>query len=117
MQFDTSTWMMIAFVVGMGLSIWKLYQFMPTRQLKDDDTTKEAQDELLEFITSVIKESHCDITVDELHQKVVEHEKFDKEHFWRFNPNKLNQLLQLYYIKNPHSNCIKDIHRDLHKDS
>jgi len=113
MKLDTSTWMMIAFVGGVILSGFKLYQFMPTKQLEDDDTTKESQEKLVEVMEEAIRESHCDITVEELHQKMVEHEKFDKERFWRFNPNKLNQLLNLYYIKNPNTNCIKDIHRDL----
>lgn len=113
MKFDTSFWMMIAFVVGLILSIWKLYMFMPNKQLKDDDTTQESQDELLELILKLIKESDGELNEKELHNRVKVHKDFNAEHFWRFNENKLRQLLHTHYTQNPDTQSIKDIHKKL----
>jgi len=115
MELDTSTLMMIFFVIFMILSIWKIWAFMPNKELKDDDTTKESQEELLDIILDVIKRAENSLTPSELHEKVKEHERFDKEHYWRFNLNRLNQLLNLHYLNNPHLNSIDDIKDDLSK--
>jgi len=113
MELSLSSWMMIAFLVGLGLSAWKMYQFMPTKQLKDDDTTPQAQTELMDLLMKTIKNSHADLTEKELYAMVIEDEEFDKEHFWRFNENKLRQLLHKYYAKHPDTQSIKDIHKKL----
>ena len=113
MDLTLSNWMMIAFVIGMVLSIWKLWAFMPNKQLKDDDTTQESQNELIDLILHVIKEGEAEISEKELHAKIKAHELFDAEHFWRFNENKLKQLLHLHYLKNPDTQSIKDIHKSL----
>jgi len=113
MELSLSSWMMIAFLLGLGLSAWKMYKFMPTKQLKDDDTTPQAQTELMDLILKIIKGSHGELTEKELHEMVQKHEDFDKEHFWRFNENKLRQLLHIHYTKNPDTQSIKDIHKKL----
>ncbi|WP_297441341.1 hypothetical protein [Sulfurimonas sp.] len=113
MDFSLSTWMMLVFVIGMALSFWKLYAFMPNKHLKDDDTTQESQNELIDLILHVIKESDGELNEKELHDKVKGHENFDIEHFWRFNENKLRQLLNIHYLKHPHTQSIKDVHKDL----
>jgi len=114
MELTLSTWMMIAFIVALGLSAWKMYKFMPTKQLKDDDTTPQAQSELMDLVLNIIKGSHGELSEKELHAMVTNHEDFDDEHFWRFNENKLKQLLHIHYAKNPDTKCIKDIHKKLH---
>jgi hypothetical protein len=113
MDVSLSTWMLLAFVIGMILSIWKLWAFMPNKQLKDDDTTQASQNELLQLILKVIKQSDGSLNEKELYEKVTGDTAFDKEHFWRFNENKLKQLLNIHYIKNPDTKSIKDIHKSL----
>jgi len=114
MDLSISTWMMILFIAGMILGIWKLYKFMPTKKLKDDDTGEEAHQFLVDVMNQVLKEMEDVPTLNELHKKMTEHEKFDEERFWRFNQNKLNQLLNKHYVRNKHLTSIKDIHEDVH---
>jgi len=113
MELDTSTLMMIFFIIFLVLSIWKIWAFLPNKELQDDDTTKESQEELLKVILSVIEKSKNTPTSQELFELVKNDEKFDKEHYWRFNLNRLNQLLNLYYLNNPDINTIEDIKHKL----
>ncbi len=89
MELDTSTWMMIFFLLSFSISMWKVYAFLPNKALADDDTTKESQEELIAIVKKHIKK---DIHSKELLALVKNDEDFDKKHFWRFNENKLNQL-------------------------
>ncbi len=113
MDFSLSTWMMIAFVLGMILSIWKLWAFMPNKQLADDDTTEESKIDLTNIILATIKNSNGNLSVDELFVKIEESEDFDSQKYWRFNKNRLNQLLNAYYIENPHTQSIEDIYKTI----
>ncbi|MEA1893227.1 MAG: hypothetical protein U9N33_11035 [Campylobacterota bacterium] len=113
MELDISTWMMIFFVISLVAAIWKIYAFLPNEQLKDDDTTKESQEELLKVILKVIKESDGSLTDAQLYEKVKNDENFDEKRFWRFNQNRLNKLLHYYYLENPNTKNIKDIYRSL----
>jgi len=113
MKLDTSTWMMIAFVLGMVLSIWKMYPFLVNRTLEDDDTGEDSHEFLVGVMHKTLQELEEVPTLNELHQKMTQHTEFDKERFWRFNPNKLNQLLHKHFTKFPHLNSIEDIHKEL----
>jgi len=113
MELDTSTLMMIFFIIFFIISVWKIYAFLPNKQLKDDDTTKSSQDELTNIVLKVIKNNHGDLTKEELFHKVKDDSLFDHQHFWRFNQNKLNQLLNHYYLENPDTKSIKDIYKNL----
>ncbi|MFA5460644.1 MAG: hypothetical protein WC274_01040 [Sulfurimonas sp.] len=93
---QTSTMMMIFFVLLLIVSIWKIYAFLPNEQLLDDDTTKEAQNTLKELMIKVIKENSADIDSKKLFELMINDAEFDKERFWRFNQNKLNNLLSKY---------------------
>ncbi len=112
MELDTSTWMMIFFVISLTAAIWKIYAFLPNKQLADDDTTKESQEELLKIILKVIKASDGELDHEELFKKVKSDKNFDEKRFWRFNQNRLNQLLNYYHLENNHTSNIKDIYRD-----
>lgn len=90
MELTTSNIMMLTFILVFTLSIWKIYAFLPNTELADDDTRQESQDELLEIIK---KHWTKDITSKELLKLIQDDVTFDKEHFWRFNENKLNQIL------------------------
>jgi len=48
--------MMIAFVLTMIFSGWKLYAFMPTKALQDDDTTPDSKEDLKKIMYAVIRE-------------------------------------------------------------
>ncbi|MEA2099482.1 MAG: hypothetical protein U9P72_05055 [Campylobacterota bacterium] len=114
MEIETSTWMMIFFIILLVVSIWKIYAFLPNKALADDDTTKESQEELLKVILKVIKESDGDLDINQLFERIKKDSAFDEKKFWRFNQNRLNQLLNYYYLENTHTNCINDIYKDLH---
>lgn len=101
---------MIFFIIFLVISIWKIYAFLPNKQLADDDTTEDSKEELIKLILNVIKKSDGNLTVNELFEKVTDDENFDAKHYWRFNHNRLNQLLNKYYLENPHAKSIKDIY-------
>jgi len=110
MEIETTTWMMIFFIIAFIVSIWKVYIFLPNKELEDDDTTAEAQEQLISIMLQTIKSRNADISIDELYVYMVENEDFNKDKFWRFNKNRLNKLLELYYLKNPHAKSIEDIY-------
>ncbi len=113
MEFDTSTLMMIFFIIFLVISIWKIYAFLPNKELPDDDTTEEAKKELLSIMLETIKESDGSLNIDELFVKIEKNPRFDAQKFWRFNKNRLNQLLNVYYIEHPHNKSIEDIYRNI----
>jgi len=98
MTLDTSTWMMIFFILLLIVSFYKIRQFFAQEQLPDDDTTKEAQAELEAIAIKIIAKNN-DITELELYKSIKDDTSFDKEHFWRFNQNKSNQLLNSLRVK------------------
>lgn len=90
--------MMIAFIGGLGLAVWKLYYFFPTKRLADDDTTPES----VELLERIMVESYRDgISHAELYTAMQAHSDFNPEHFWRFNENRLRHLIEHYRFKNP----------------
>ena len=108
------TGMMIAFIAALILSIWKFYLFFPTEQLEDDDTTTEVKEELLQLMVFCIidlYETGLDPTLPLLFDKMINHQTFDNNRFWRFNQNRLNQLIQLYYLKNPSTLTLEQIYK------
>ncbi|WP_297485612.1 hypothetical protein [Sulfurimonas sp.] len=114
MKLSTSTWMMIAFIAGMILSMWKMYPFLVNRTLEDDDRGEDTHTLLVDIMYEVLKELKAVPTTNELHDAMKVHEKFDEKKLWRFNPNKLNQLLNKHYSQNEHLNSIEDIHHEAH---
>ena len=93
MKIDTETWMMLFFILFLLISIWKIWAFLPNKQLDDDDKTEEATEELKRLMYKVISEKEGKITPRELFQEMNKDEEFDAQLFWRFNLNRLNQLL------------------------
>lgn len=107
------SYMMVAFVIAMMFSLWKVYSFVPKKPLADDDTTPEATEKLLALMLQCVAElfeSTDEPTEQQLFERMISHETFDKAHFWRFNPNRLNQLLQRYYLLNPDATSLRDIY-------
>jgi len=113
MELDISTMMMIFFILLLVMSIWKVYMFIPTKKLVDDDTTEASREELTNLILSVIKKSDGKLTSQELFELVHNDDMFDKKHFWRFNQNRLNQLLVHYYLEHENIKTIEDIYKTL----
>ncbi len=113
MNLETSTWMLIFFLALLVVSIWKIYAFLPNKELADDDTTESSQEELINLMLKVIKSSDADISANELLKKMKNNKNFDEKHFWRFNQNRLNQLLNQYYLENPDVFTIEDIYKTI----
>ncbi|MDF1878517.1 hypothetical protein JHD46_02555 [Sulfurimonas sp. SAG-AH-194-C20] len=90
MKLDISTLMMIFFLLALSVSIWKIYAFLPNKQLEDDDRTPEAQKELERIMSKVLKQRIDTISNKELYVAIKEDESFDDKRFWRFNQNRLN---------------------------
>lgn len=95
----TIEWLMIgAFIAGFGLSGWKVYAFLPDKPLQDDDTTLQA----VEILEKIMIESNSNgMSEEKLFEKMLIHPDFNKDHFWRFNPNRLRHLIQDYRLKDP----------------
>jgi len=94
-------WIMLtAFIGGLGLAVWKLYYFFPTKRLADDDTTPESV-ALLERIMVECNNTHSHLDEESLYQMMTEHHEFDHKHFWRFNENRLRHLIEHYRLKEP----------------
>ena len=92
MTLDVQTWMMIFFILLVAISFYKIRQFLPQEQLADDDTTKEATQELEKIILKIIK-NNANLNLNELYEQIKNDTDFDAQHFWRFNQNRLNHLL------------------------
>ncbi|MDY0123602.1 hypothetical protein [Sulfurimonas sp.] len=112
MEIETSHLMMIFFILFFAISFWKIYAFLPNKQLEDDDMTKEAQEELHNLMIKVIKKNGGDIDSKKLFSLMISDEEFDKEKFWRFNENRLNRELSSYFLQNPHLKSIEDIYKE-----
>jgi hypothetical protein len=113
------TMMILGFVVVTALSLWKLYHFMPTKPLPDDDSDEASKEELTHLMLTVIEQQHTpEKPLDEkrLFEQMIAHETFDKEHYWRFNPNKLNQLLNRYYLHHPDTGSLPAIYEKITKE-
>jgi len=111
MELDIPALMLIFFIIFLVISIWKIYAFLPNKELADDDTTEESKKDLTDIMIKVIKSSEGNLSIDELFVKFEECEDFDAERYWRFNKNRLNQLLHAYYLEHPHISNIKGIHK------
>ena len=110
MTFDTQTLMATFFILLLAVSFYKIRQFIPLEQLDDDDTTDESQNDLEHLMLKVIKNNNGNLTNISLFEKMLEDDDFESQRFWRFNHNKLNQLLNRYYIKNPDAQSIMEIY-------
>ncbi len=113
MELETSTWMMLFFILSLAVSIWKIYAFLPNKQLEDDDTTQESQEQLKNLMIKVIKKNGGDLNNKSLLELMIKDEDFDKKRFWRFNENRLNQLLLRYFLQNRNTKNIKDIYENI----
>lgn len=92
--------MLGAFVVALGLSSWKMVAFLPSKPLADDDTTTESV-ELLEKILIETDRETPSLDDESLYRAMMRHPLFDSKHFWRFNENRLHQLIEGYRFKDP----------------
>jgi hypothetical protein len=56
MEVDIKTLMLLFFILFLTLSIWKIWAFLPNKQLKDDDKMKGSKDKLIVLMLKIIKE-------------------------------------------------------------
>ena len=109
--------MLITFSLLFILSMLKLKPFFSTKELKDDDRTPHSVELLYGYIFEVLESvltDEKDITIEELFEMIITLESFDKEHFWRLNPNRIRLLINEFYIKNPQVKTLKEMY-ELHK--
>lgn len=92
--------MMVAFIGGLAISLYKVYLFLPQKPLADDDTTPESV-ALLERIMVECNNAHSHLDEESLFQMMSAHHDFDPKHFWRFNENRLRHLIEHYRLKEP----------------
>lgn len=92
--------MMMVFIAALILGIWKIYAFLPNKPLVDDDTTPEAT-LLLEKIMVETDKNNPKCSEEDLFLLMQGHELFDEKKFWRFNQNRLRQLIINYRFKEP----------------
>ncbi len=106
------TVMFIVFILAFCLAIYKIYKFFPTEALADDDTDRASLDELTDLMIRVICEhNNSNLNSKQIADLMIAHRDFDSEHFWRFNQNRLNQLLTRYYLTHTDADSIEDIYR------
>lgn len=102
LDLNIETTMMIFFVIALIVSMYKLYVFLPNRTLPDDDQTKEATDRL---ISIMIRSIHLNYELTQtasttsIYDSMIHDSEFNHEHFWRFNQNRLNHLIENYHLK------------------
>lgn len=113
MDVDIPTLMLLFFILFLIVSIWKIWAFLPNKQLQDDDTTEASQAILTDIMLRVIKEHKGMLTNQELFEAIKNHKDFDQKHFWRLNLNKVDKLLKNYYLKHPQTQNIQDIYKQL----
>ena len=94
MKLDLQTLMALFFVLFLIISIWKIWAFLPNKQLEDDDRTPEAEAKLRSILDAVLHESKEEISNEEIFESMKQHKDFDSKLFWRFNRNRLNHLLK-----------------------
>lgn len=111
MQLETSTIMMFFFLALLVISVWKIYVFLPRERLSDDDTTSQSQEELTQLMLEVIYENEGLLDEKELFEAIKAKSSFDEKHYWRFNLNRLKQLLSRYYLQHPDTQSIMDIYK------
>ncbi len=111
-------WMMMgAFLAALGLSVWKVYLLIPNKPLPDNDTNPLAIEELSNLMVRCIVElyeTEQAATPELLYNRMVNHQSFDQDHYWRFNQNRLNQLLTHYYLNNPPASTPQHIYEAEH---
>ncbi len=113
--------MLISFVFLFGLSVWKLRFFLSTHTLKDDDRTPQAKATLDTHLREAIKtlqEEELELSIELLYERMIEHPEFDREFFWRFNPNRLRMMIDEYYARYLTCQKIEDIieHNAIYKE-
>lgn len=113
MELNLQTIMMVLFILLLIVSLWKIYAFLPNKELVDDDTTEASQEELTNLILNAIKKSDGKLSSMELFESVINDSNFDKKHYWRFNQNRLNKLLEHYYLEHPGIDSIETIYTSL----
>jgi hypothetical protein len=111
---DIETGMMVAFIIALGFSAWKMYAFMPNKPLEDDDRTDASEAELHSIMVATILKHHTqdnELTPQELYNHMKNHEDFNQEKFWRFNANRLNQILLKHAAHHPNQHNIAAIYK------
>lgn len=93
---NLQTIMMVSFLLAAALGMYKFYVLFEKQDSSGVDI-KTIENELAEIVEAVLKEGEVEKSA--LYDAVISHERFDKERYWNFNQNRLNQVLDLLYIR------------------
>lgn len=92
--------MMSAFAGALGLSIWKIYLFLPNKPLPNDERDPQSVQKLQQIMVECNR-INPEMDEETLFQKMSQHNDFDSKYFWRFNLNRLRHLIADYRFKEP----------------
>ena len=108
---ELETKMMLAFLAALILALWKMKSFIPTKPLADDDSDQASNQELQSIMIDTIASSYYEgMSSRDLLELMKSDKRFDKEHYWRVNENRVNHLLQDYYLEHEGVNSIENIY-------
>lgn len=97
----TIQWLMMsAFILALGLSIWKVYFFFPSKPLPNDERDPQSVEKLQRIMVECDR-NNPEIDEETLFQKMTQHSDFDSKYYWRFNLNRLRHLIEDYRFKDP----------------
>jgi hypothetical protein len=93
---NLETIMMVAFVVAVALSVYKVYVIFE-KQGSDGVDMNTIENEIIEIIYAILQQKK--LSQQELFEAIQKHEKFDNERYKNFNLNRYNQILYRLYMK------------------
>lgn len=98
---ETIQWLMMSgFILALGLSGWKLYLFLPSKPLPNDERDPQSVQKLQEIMVEC-NQINPNMDEETLFQKMTQHKDFDSKYYWRFNLNRLFHLIEDYRFKDP----------------
>ena len=90
----------MGFIVALGLSLWKVYLFLPSKPLPNDERDLQSVEKLQRIMVEC-NQINPDMDEETLFQNMIQHKDFDPKHYWRFNLNRLLHIIEDYRFKDP----------------
>jgi len=117
-QDEIQIWMLIAFIIVLALSLYKVYIIFD-KPASGPSTETEHEELRAIIITFIKKNAVADIGDKTLFERLIQEDDFDHTRYKNFNLNRYYQLIQqLYYIYgvNTFSELIESINANAYED-
>lgn len=105
--------MAILFILFVLAFLYKLKPFLSSKELKDDDRTPESIQELYSYIATVLQEHFSqqkkEPSIEDIFNAITKLDRFDSEHFWRLNANRIRVMVQDFYAQHDDINTLEDM--------